>query len=220
MNMPQQGVYAITRCEGMTTQTLLKKTQQILRHGAVMLQYRNKSDSKCLSQAQALQKLCAEFTIPFIVNDDVKLAKAIAADGVHLGQYDMDYTEARTILGPNMIIGVSCYRSLERAMVAQRRGADYVAFGACFPSATKPNASLVELELLSEATQNLDIPIVAVGGITPNNASLLINTGIRLLAVIEGIYGESASADATCQYVKLLRPIEQSLPVEYQRRLK
>jgi len=143
--------------------------------------------------------------VPLIVNDDPRLAWDIGADGVHLGQDDPPYEEARALLGPEATLGVSCYNSLDRAVSAQRIGADYVAFGRFFPSKTKPRAKQAPLALLREARRQLSIPIVAIGGITPENGSALIEAGADRVAVIEGVFGQPDPEAAGCPYTGLLR---------------
>ena len=139
----------------------------------------------------------------FLVNDDVELAKQTQADGVHLGREDVSLVQARTQLGPQAIIGVSCYNELARAVQAQNEGADYVAFGRFFPSRTKPQAVQADLELLREAKTKLHIPIVAIGGITPENGASLIAAGADALAVIEGVFGQADVRAAAARYARL-----------------
>jgi len=134
MNMPPSGgIYAITDCENHTIYNLLEKTEKILNVGVSLFQYRNKDtdQNKKKELAQKLQSLCYKYKTPFIVNDDLKLAKEISADGIHLGQNDEDINTARKILG-RKIIGVSCYNDFNRATVAEQCGADYVTFGLIF----------------------------------------------------------------------------------------
>lgn len=153
------------------------------------LQYRNKTANGELrmQQARALRALCAACDVPLIVNDDVELAAAIGADGVHLGEHDADIRQARARLGVDAIIGVSCYDDFARAQRAAAAGADYLAFGAFFPSPTKPNARRATLELLRKA-EALGLPRVAIGGITPENAASLVTAGADLIAMISGVF--------------------------------
>jgi thiamine-phosphate pyrophosphorylase len=198
------GLYAITDCENLTNDELIKKSEDLLNVGVSFFQYRNKnaSQQKKKQLALKLQSLCNEYNTPFIVNDDVTLAKVIAADGVHLGQHDEDIAMARKVLG-SKIIGVSCYNELERAIVAEEAGADYVAFGSFFPSVTKPNAKKASIELLKKAKSNLTIPVVAIGGITPENGKQLINANVDFLAIISGLYSASDTISATETYKNL-----------------
>jgi thiamine-phosphate pyrophosphorylase len=140
-------------------------------------------------QARRLLALCERFSVPLIINDDMQLCADIAANGVHLGQRDGDCATARKLLGAEAIIGVTCHDSLEKAARAADAGADYVAFGRFFPSQTKPDASPAALEILSQAHEKIDIPIVAIGGINPENGASLIAAGADMLAVINGLFG-------------------------------
>jgi thiamine-phosphate pyrophosphorylase len=139
----------------------------------------------------------------FIVNDDVTLAKETQADGVHLGREDASLVQARAQLGPKVIIGLSCYNELARVETAQAQGADYVAFGRFFPSRTKPRAVPANLDLLREAKKKLRIPVVAIGGITPENGASLIAAGADALAVIEGVFGQADVRAAATRYSRL-----------------
>lgn len=156
---------------------------------ATWLQYRNKAADPALRrrQAAALQALCAEAGVALIVNDDPALAGAVGAAGVHLGEDDGGIAAARALLGADAIIGVSCYDDIDRARAAAASGADYLAFGAFFPSSTKPAARRARPELLQQAA-SLRLPRVAIGGITPDNAPALVAAGADLIAVIGGVF--------------------------------
>jgi len=182
----QSGIYAITD----NVLNLEQKVEQCLKAGISLLQYRNKIANLQQKEKQAKQllKLCQQYKVPFIINDDVVLAKKIGANGVHLGKTDATYQMARQQLGKQAIIGISCYNQLELALEAQQQGADYIAFGRFFPSNTKPNACLAPLEILQQASQKITIPIVAIGGITPQNGQLLVQHGAQLLAVVGGLF--------------------------------
>ena len=183
------GLYALTP-ECSDTATLLNKVQQALSGGAQLVQYRNKEGDVALrhEQASELLTLCRHFQTPLIINDDIRLADLIGADGVHLGKDDGSIREARIILGPDKIIGVSCYNDLQRALDAETHGANYVAFGSFFRSSTKPGATVAPLTLLHEAKQSLSIPIVAIGGITADNVISLIEAGADAVAVISALF--------------------------------
>jgi len=184
-----KGLYAITP-DSADLNTLIQKTQWAIEGGAFMVQYRSKilnRDVK-MQQCAAILRLCREYEIPCIVNDDVDMCRILEADGVHLGEKDDNIAEVRHILGENAIIGSSCYDQLDRAKSAQKEGASYVAFGAMFPTSTKPNAPRATLALLKEAKREIQIPIVAIGGITVNNAHDVIKTGIDAIAVITSLY--------------------------------
>ena len=180
------GLYAITR----HGTGLITATAAILRAGARLVQYRDKShDAAARHQTcTALVNLCRRFNTPLIVNDDVELAAACGAQGVHLGQRDPDCGHARERLGANAIIGISCYASLALGIAAERAGADYAAFGSCFPSPTKPDAVRAPLTLLTAARRQLHIPIVAIGGINAANATLVRDAGAHMAAMISALY--------------------------------
>lgn len=183
-----RGVYLITPDEPDTAR-LLARTSPLLAAGATWLQYRNKSASDALrrEQATALQALCAAHGVPLIVNDDPELAQAIGAAGVHLGGTDGDIGAARSLLGPDAIIGASCYDQLANAERAVAAGASYVAFGAFFPTTTKVTSSRAHPDLLRQSAA-LGVPRVAIGGLSPDNVGPIIDAGADLLAVVSGIY--------------------------------
>ena len=185
---PRRGLYLLTPDES-DTGRLLARTRPLLDAGVAMLQYRNKIADAALrmDQAQALAKACHESRTPFIVNDDWKLALAVDADGAHLGEDDGELREARAALGPRRLLGASCYGRLDLAERAATAGADYLAFGAFFPSGTKPGARRADPRLLREAAK-FGLPQVAIGGITPDNADSLIHAGADLVAVIGAVF--------------------------------
>lgn len=182
-----RGLYLITPDEP-DTGRLLASVDAVLDH-AVLLQYRNKSAPPALrrEQVEALLALCATRGVRLIVNDDLALAQAIDADGVHLGEDDGDARAARAALGPDALIGVSCYDDLDGARAAAATGASYIAFGAVFPSSTKPNARRASFDLLRDSA-DLGLPRVAIGGITPDNARSVVAAGADLIAVISGVF--------------------------------
>ena len=189
MKIRISGLYAITPDQADTAQ-LLAHTHAALAGGAAAVQYRSKSRDIGLRHEQAaeLTTLCHTFRVPLIVNDDVRLAVLCDADGVHLGEEDMGLKEARINLGPDKIIGVSSYRDSARAIQLEKDGADYIAFGSFYPSLTKPQAPPCPLSELRAARAKLHIPIVAIGGITPQNAQALIEAGADAIAVISSLY--------------------------------
>ncbi|WP_334107981.1 thiamine phosphate synthase [Methylobacillus sp.] len=182
------GLYAITPDET-DTGKLLTECESALAGGAKLMQYRNKhvSGEIAMRQASALVTLCHRYQAQLIINDDVQLALQLDADGVHLGIDDGDIAAARQQLGSEKIIGASCYNNLVLARQAARLGADYIAFGACFPSTTKPDAPRAELTLFN-AAHELNLPIVAIGGITLENASNIIAAGADAIAVIGALW--------------------------------
>jgi thiamine-phosphate pyrophosphorylase len=183
------GLYAVTP-DISDTDKLLRRVRLALQGGARVLQYRNKTADAALKQAQALalRQLTREFKTTFIVNDDTQLAAQVDADGVHLGGEDGSVAAARALLGSSKIIGVSCYNRLSLAHEAVRQGADYVAFGAFFSSSVKPGAVKADLALLQAARNELDVPIVAIGGITQQNAASLVAAGADAVAVITALW--------------------------------
>ena len=203
LSFPHYGLYAITAESHTTPEQLAQAVNAALRGGAKVIQYRAKSSANRLVEAQLLLALCHAFQVPLIINDDVELALAIGADGVHLGKDDGSIVEARRRLGEKAIIGVSCYNSVERALESQVAGASYVAFGRFFPSSSKPNAPCAQLETLVSAKQLLHLPIVAIGGITPANGQSLLEAGADLLAVIDGVFGASDSEHAALAFKPL-----------------
>jgi len=174
-----------------------------LRGGARLVQYRDKERVGSSAEVAALRALCRHYSVPFVVNDDVALALDIEADGVHLGRDDESLAMARARLGPAAIIGVSCYNELGRAEAAARDGADYVAFGSFFASTTKPDAVPASLSLLKKARRALRLPIIAIGGITPQNGAPLCAAGADMLAVAAGIFKAPDPEAAARAYMML-----------------
>jgi len=205
MKLPSHGVYAITDCQNLDSVQPIDITEKILHAGIAMLQYRDKgSDQEQRTyRADRLRKLCMAYQVPFIVNDDLELARSVEADGIHIGRNDISPTHAREQIGADAIIGISCYNSLDNALQARDHGADYVAFGSFFPSQTKPDAVRATPELLAQARERVAIPLVAIGGITPENGGILVRSGATLLAIISGIYGQDDPIMATRKYNKL-----------------
>jgi len=187
---PLRGVYAITDEVLLPADLLLTRVEAALRAGLALLQYRSKqgSESQRLQQARALVDLCRQYDTPLLINDDVPLCLAVGAAGVHLGQRDQGLTEARRLLGPEAIIGITCHDQLALALQAQEAGASYVAFGRFFASQTKPTAPPADIAILPQACRELDIPVVAIGGITAENGAALIAAGADMLAVIHALF--------------------------------
>lgn len=188
LEWPRRGLYAVTPdCDD--DDRLLGLAGAVLAGGAAMLQYRGKRDdpARRRTRALALRGLCRAHGALFIVNDDVDLAQVCGADGVHLGAGDGDLRQARAALGPHAIVGASCYADLDRARRARDAGASYVAFGAFFPSPTKPDAARADPTLLRDAAA-LGLPRVAIGGIRLDNALPLLQAGAELLAVISDVF--------------------------------
>ena len=183
------GVYAITP-ETADTARLLAQVEAALAGGVAAVQYRDKSTdvARRHEQASELVALCRRFGVPLIVNDDLRLADLADADGVHLGRDDGSLREARIILGSKKFVGATCYQSVDLARAAQEAGADYVAFGSFFPSPTKPDAPRASLDLLRAARAAIQVPIVAIGGITLDNGLTLVEAGADSLAVLSAVF--------------------------------
>lgn len=193
------GLYAITDPRLCPDATLTKQVEQALNGGCRVIQFRDKRPDPVIRQALARQllEICHAHDACLLINDDLALAGEIGADGVHLGRDDPDPTAARKLLGDSAIIGVSCYNRLELARDAATLGVDYVAFGRFFPSRTKPQAVQAEPGLLRQARAAIDLPLVAIGGITPENGAPLIAAGADMLAVIQGVFGQPDIEDAS-----------------------
>jgi thiamine-phosphate pyrophosphorylase len=196
MHFPHSGLYAITQTENKSPETVVHEAEAALRGGAQAIQYRDKQPLNALGLAKRLTALCERYNVPLIVNDDVYLALQAGAHGVHLGRDDGSIEAAREKLGEGAIIGVSCYDSVERAVDAERRGASYAAFGRFYPSQSKPLASPAHLETLTQAKSRLRIPIVAIGGILPDNGAVLLQAGADVLAVIGGVFDRDPEQSA------------------------
>jgi thiamine-phosphate pyrophosphorylase len=188
MKFPLRGLYAITQTKNKTTDIIINEVIAAIKGGAVVVQFRDKEPLDAIYLADQLVKVCHEYKVPLLINDDIELAIKVGADGVHIGREDGAISEARDRLGADAIIGVSCYNFVEQAFDAQEQGATYVAFGRFFPSSSKPLAAPAELDTLRKAKFLLDIPIVAIGGILPENGGPLLTAGADLLAVIGGLF--------------------------------
>lgn len=199
--MTLRGLYAITDSGLLPDNRLVDAAGQAIAGGAAVIQYRDKSDDQRRrhEQARALQMLCALHDVPLIINDDITLAASVGAAGVHLGKDDAAMAEARQQLGPQAIIGVSCYNQLTFAVDAVAAGANYVAFGRFFPSSIKPDAMQATPDLLTAARAQLSVPICAIGGITAANGGALVDKGADLLAVIHGVFGQTDTRAAAAQ---------------------
>ncbi|WP_420890908.1 thiamine phosphate synthase [Marinobacter suaedae] len=207
------GLYAVTDTTLTPPDTLLASVEAALRGGAVLIQYREKQapEAERLRQARDLQALCRNAGVPLLINDDADLARRCGAAGVHLGQGDMAATRARSILGEQAIIGVTCHSELELAANACEAGADYLAFGRFFPSGTKPDAPAARASVLTRA-KAFGRPVSAIGGITIDNGTPLIQAGADLLAVIGGLFGGSID-DIEQRAKKFSRLFEQHHPL-------
>lgn len=203
--MQLSGLYAITDGSPAGGADLVAQVRAAINGGARIVQYRDKSTDtgRRRQEATALQALCQAADVPLIINDDVALAAAVGAHGVHLGRDDPALASARERLGPSAIIGVSCYDQYPLAEAAKQAGADYVAFGSFHPSATKPSAVRAEPALLRRARRELGLPTVAIGGISPENGRALITAGADMLAVITGLFAQPDIHAAARAYAAL-----------------
>ena len=185
-----KGIYAITDDSLLSGNNLQNAVEEALTGGVKLLQYRSKTTdwNRKVDQASALVELCDSYQIPLIINDDIELCLQSAAHGVHLGQKDEDVSVARARLGGDAIIGITCHNCVEKALMAEKAGATYVAFGRFFPSKTKPNAPAATTEVLRTARQEITIPLVAIGGINAQNGTRLIKAGADMLAVIDYLF--------------------------------
>jgi thiamine-phosphate pyrophosphorylase len=202
------GLYVLTDPAAGGTEELLSRVDAVLRGGAAMIQYRDKSQDRVRRrhEATAIRDLCHRHAAVCIINDDIELAAEIEADGVHIGRDDAGIALARQTLGSTAIIGVSCYDSLDLAQQAAAAGADYVAFGSFFPSASKPDAVPAPISLLQNAKQQLRLPIVAIGGIGPDNAGRLIEAGADAIAVIGSVFLAEKPYDEARRLAALFKP--------------
>lgn len=196
----QMSLYAVTDRHWLNGQTLYEQVEEALKGGATFIQLREKNltEEEFLEEARKIQQLCKEYRVPFIINDNVKLAKEIDADGVHVGQSDMEALDVRAQLGEDKIIGVSA-RTVEQALLAEKHGADYLGVGAVFQTGTKTDAREVEHSVLKEICTKVDIPVVAIGGITQDNVKELSGSGINGVAVISAIFAQKDIETATAK---------------------
>ena len=187
----QMLLYAVTDRHWLNGQTLYEQVEEALKGGATFIQLREKdlTEEEFLEEAKKIQQLCKKYRVPFIINDNVKLAKEIDADGVHVGQSDMEALDVRAQLGEDKIIGVSA-RTVEQALLAEKHGADYLGVGAVFPTGSKDDATEVPHETLKAICEAVSIPVIAIGGITQENVSTLAGSGICGIAVISAIYAQ------------------------------
>ena len=201
-----RGVYALADTSLLVGAELLVRVEAALRGGVAAVQYRDKAadPARRSTQAQALRALCTRYGAAFIVNDDVDLALAVRADGVHLGRDDPSPALARVRLGPRALIGATCYDCLELAPAALAAGADHVAFGRFFPSRTKPGEIYASLELLRTARSSLGCPIVCIGGIRADNAAPLVAAGADALAVGSALFGPDVDSEAAARALATL----------------
>lgn len=184
-------LYAVTDRAWLGDKTLNWQVEESLKGGATMIQLREKhlDHEHFLKEAKEIKELCRKYQVPFLINDDVDLAVEVDADGVHVGQHDMEAGEVRKKIGPNHILGVSA-QTVEQALLAQQAGADYLGVGAVFPTGTKDDADAVSIQTLGEICRAVSIPVVAIGGIGQHNVMQLAGSGICGIAVVSAIYAQ------------------------------
>jgi len=184
-------LYAITDRSWLNGKTLVSQAELALKGGATILQLREKNldDAAFFEEAKEIQKLCRIYRVPFIVNDNVEVALKVGADGIHVGQKDMEAGNVRRLLGPDKILGVSA-QTVEQALLAEKNGADYLGVGAVFPTGSKDDADDVSRETLTAICKAVRIPVVAIGGISKNNVLELKGTGINGISVISAIFAQ------------------------------
>lgn len=191
-------LYAVTDRSWLRNQTLYEQVEEALQGGATFIQLREKKlgYDEFLEEAKQIQKLCKEYKVPFVINDNVEIAKQIGADGVHVGQDDMESGKVRTLLGEDKIIGVSAH-NVEEALLAQANGADYLGVGAVFNTTSKDDVSTLNHDVLKEICKAVSIPVIAIGGINEENVDKLAGTGICGVAVISAIFAKDDIKEAT-----------------------
>ncbi|MGG7047534.1 MULTISPECIES: thiamine phosphate synthase [unclassified Campylobacter] len=181
-------IYALSDDILSPDELIINHAREILKSGVKLYQYRCKKENKNVKIAQELLSLCQEFGAKFIINDDVEFAKKIGTNAVHIGKDDDSLIKAHEILGKDAFVGVSCYNDLDLALKAEQNGASYAAFGAVFPSLTKPNTTSVSLEMIKKAKQILKIPVCVIGGINASNIAQLIELQVDYIAIVRAIY--------------------------------
>lgn len=193
-------LYAVTDRHWLKGQTLYAQVEEAIAGGATFVQLREKQmdEADVLQEAKEIQALCRAHHIPFVINDHVEIAKAIQADGVHVGQSDMEALDVRRLLGEEAIIGVSA-ETVEQALLAQAHGADYLGVGAVFPTGSKDDAADVSMETLRAICEAVDIPVIAIGGISEDNVGQLAGSGICGIAVISAIFAQESIRDAAAR---------------------
>ena len=205
-------LYAVTDRTWTGEQTLYRQVEQALKGGVTCVQLREKGldETAFLAEAKEIGALCRSYGVPFIVNDSVEIALACGADGVHVGQSDMDAGQIRALAGERLIIGVSA-RTVEEALRAQRAGADYLGVGAVFGTSTKADAKAISHQTLKEICSAVDIPVVAIGGISRDNIPELSGTGIDGVALVSAIFAAEDIESRCRELKKLVRKVVKEL---------
>lgn len=197
-------LYAVTDRSWLGSETLYSQVEKALKGGATFIQLREKeADEETFDEeAVSLKKLCSTYKVPFVINDNVDLAVKINADGVHVGQSDMEANDVRKLIGPDKILGVSA-QTVEQAIKAEKQGADYLGVGAVFSTGTKKDADDVSFETLKAICEAVSIPVIAIGGISSSNVMELQNSGICGIAVVSAIFAQSDITKATAELKEL-----------------
>lgn len=201
-------LYGVTDRGNLHGKTLLMQVEESLKGGVTLVQLREKhlSFEEFLEEAKEMKELCHKYGVPLLINDNVEICIESGADGVHVGQKDMEAGAVREKLGKDKIIGVSA-RTVEQAMAAQNAGADYLGVGAVFSTSTKEDAKPLDHEILKAITKAVDIPVVAIGGISSENVSQLKGTGIDGVAVVSAIYGKENPKEAAENLKRLVSEV-------------
>jgi thiamine-phosphate pyrophosphorylase len=201
-------LYAVTDRAWLNGETLYQQVEKAIKGGVTFVQLREKNldEESFQNEAIEIQKLCRKYNVPFVINDNVEIAKMIDADGVHVGQSDMKAGNVRAIIGEDKILGVSA-QTVEQALIAEKEGADYLGVGAVFPTGSKSDADDVSYQTLKEICSAVTIPVVAIGGIGEDNVSKLENSGISGIAVISAIFAADDIESATKSLKKLTKQV-------------
>ncbi len=201
-------LYGVTDRTWLNGNTLYEQVEQALKGGATIIQLREKDldEETFIREAIEIKELCRRYSVPFIVNDNVDIALKVDADGIHVGQSDMEAGNVRAIIGEGKILGVSV-QTVEQALLAQMKGADYLGVGAVFPTGSKTDADDVSYDTLKEICNSVDIPVVAIGGIGLHNISLLKGSGISGVAVISAIFSKEDILKATSELKELIKKV-------------
>lgn len=199
-------LYAVTDRSWLNGESLCSQVEAALKGGATFIQLREKNldEEHFLEEAKEIKKLCKKYEVPFVINDNVELALKVDADGVHVGQSDMEAGDVRAKLGPDKIIGVSA-QTVEQALLAERHGADYLGIGAVFPTGSKEDAVEVEHETVKAICEAVKIPAIAIGGISKDNVLELSGNGLSGIAVISAIFAQKDIESATKELKKLTK---------------
>lgn len=205
MSFECKGLYIVTP-DWDDTAALVKATDEALAGGASLVQYRHKTSSPELrrEQATALLRVCRHYSVPLIINDHVSLCMDIDADGVHVGGTDISVAQAREMVGPDKIVGSSCYGTYERAETACREGASYIAFGGFYPSRVKKYDFKTAPEIVAQAKQNIPLPVVVIGGMTPENCVPLLEQGADMVAAVSSVYMTTSPQQGALDFLKVL----------------